>query len=63
MAELARRGIEYMLSVYPPDPIPVEDWRPPKARDLGWKGLSDRELKEQAQLTTNEILLTGGQPE
>ena len=59
MAELARRGIEYMLSVYPPDPKPAEEWSLPKPMSLGWKGLSDAELKEEAQLTINELYLTG----
>lgn len=54
-AEFARRGIEYLLSVYPPPTAIVEDWEPPKPRALGWKGLSDEEIKAEAQLTTNEL--------
>jgi hypothetical protein len=52
LAELARRGIEYILSVYSQEPVRKDEWRPPKPRRLGWRGLSDTELKEQAQLIT-----------
>lgn len=55
LAELARRGIEYILSVYAPAPDAKRDWQPPKPRRLGWKGLSDAELKAQAQLTATEL--------
>jgi len=58
LAELARRGIEYILSVYAPEPDANRDWEPPKPRNLGWKGLSDAELKREAQLTNTEIRLT-----
>lgn len=58
MAELARRGFEYMLSVYSPAPGAGDDWQPPKPRNLGWKGLSHAEIKEQAQMTTSEARLT-----
>lgn len=57
LAELARRGIEYILSVYAPDPGADLEWRPPKPRKLGWKGLNDAQIKEQAQLTTSELSL------
>ena len=55
LAELARRGIEYILSVYTPEPGTTGEWQPPKPRRLGWKGLSDAEIKAQAQLTTAEL--------
>jgi hypothetical protein len=55
LAELARRGIEYILSVYAPEPTGNLNWQPPKPRSLGWKGLTDREIKDQSQLTTSEI--------
>ena len=58
LAELARRGIEYILSVYAPEPGANQDWQPPKPRRLGWKGLSDAEIKEQARMTGSEIFLT-----
>lgn len=57
LAELARRGIEYILSVYAPEPEANREWQPPKPRDLGWKGLSHAEVKAEAQLTSTEILL------
>ena len=56
LAELARRGLEYILSVYAPQT--AADWQPPKPRRLGWKGLNDVQLKEQAQLSTAELSLT-----
>lgn len=48
LAELMRRGLEYMLSVYAPSDTP-ESWQPPSPRRLGWMGLSPREIKEEAQ--------------
>ncbi len=58
MAELARRGIEYILSVYAQDPGAVDDWQLPQPRNLGWRGLSHEEIKVQAQLTNAELLNT-----
>ena len=58
LAELARRGIEYILSVYAPEPDAKRDWQPPKPRKLGWKGLTDEELKLEAQMTNTELALT-----
>jgi len=56
LAELARRGLEYILSVYAPEP--AGDWQPPRPRRLGWKGLSDAQLKQQAQLSSTEAALS-----
>lgn len=58
LAELARRGIEYILSVYAPPTDAMREWQPPKPRKLGWKGLSDAELKLEAQRTNAELALT-----
>ena len=52
MAELARRGIEYMLSVYGDG---SNQWAPPKPRALGWKGFNELELKEAAQSSMAEM--------
>jgi hypothetical protein len=57
LAELARRGIEYILIVYDPEPEANRDWQPPAPRNLGWKGLSHAEIKAEAQLTGSEIRL------
>lgn len=57
-AELARRGIEYILSVYAPESDANRDWQPPKPRNLGWKGLGHAEIKAEARLTNTEIRLT-----
>ena len=54
LAELARRGLEYILSVYTAPPGASDEWQPPNPRRLGWRGLSDAEIKEQAQLTATE---------
>ena len=51
LAELARRGIEYILSVYATDSDTDREWHPPMPRKLGWKGLSDAEIKAEAQRT------------
>ena len=58
LAELARRGLEYILSVYAPEPGTTSEWQPPKPRRLGWKGLTDTQIKEQAQLTNIEATAT-----
>ncbi len=54
LAELARRGLEYMLSVYPTVEIVAPTWQPPQPKHLGWKGLSDGELKDEVQGSTAE---------
>jgi hypothetical protein len=54
-AELARRGLEYILSVYSPEPEGVQVWNPPKPRHLGWKGLTEDQLKGQARLSPVEL--------
>ena len=56
LAELARRGIEYTLSLYAPEADP--DWQLPTPRSLGWRGLTDDELKAQAQMTSTEASLS-----
>lgn len=56
LAELARRGIEYTLSVYASEPC--ADWQLPTPRRLGWHGLTDDEIKAQAQMTNTEASLS-----
>jgi hypothetical protein len=58
MAELARRGFEYILSVYALEPGTRSNWQPPQPRRLGWKGLSDADIKWQAQLPAAEAAVT-----
>lgn len=58
LAELARRGIEYILSVYSTAQDGNQEWHPPTPRNLGWMGLSHEEIKAEAQLTNTEIRLT-----
>jgi hypothetical protein len=55
LAELARRGLEYILTVYTPELDAKRAWQPPKPRNLGWKGLSHAEIKREAQMTPAEI--------
>jgi hypothetical protein len=57
LAELSRRGLEYILSVYAPETKAPAAWQPPKPRHLGWKGLSDAEIKAHAQATAAETTL------
>ena len=54
LAELARRGLEYILSVYAPDQEATAEWHLPEPRHLGWKGLSEAQLKEQARTSPAE---------
>ena len=49
LAELARRGIEYILSVYHVASEDGHSWQPPKPRRFGWTGLSDAEIKQASQ--------------
>ena len=56
LAELARRGLEYMLRVYTSAP-PAPDWQPPQPKRLGWKGLDEAQLKQAAQATSAEIAM------
>ena len=60
LAELARRGIEYILSVYSTESDANLEWHPPKPRKLGWRGLTDAELKIEAQMTNTERALSRG---
>ena len=53
---IARRSIEYTLSVYAPEADP--DWQLPTPRSLGWSGLTENELKAQAQMTSTEASLS-----
>lgn len=46
-AELARRGIEHMTTVW--NGKGEEEWKFPEPISLGWTGLSDAELKRLAQ--------------
>ena len=55
LAELARRGIEHILSVYSSAAVSADKWHLPKPRDLGWKGLTHAQVREQAQLTAAEL--------
>ena len=49
MSELVRRGLELILIMdQPPDRVKAE-WQLPVPRHLGWKSLSDAEIKDIAQ--------------
>ena len=56
--ELARRGIDYILSVYAREEDTTKEWKLPEPRSLGWKGLSHQEIKAEAQLANTELQLT-----
>ncbi len=58
LAELTRRGLEYILGVYAP-PETKADWAPPRPRRLGWRGLGAEKLKEEAQRTRSEVEASG----
>lgn len=55
LAELARRGIEHILNVYSSPAVSADEWHLPKPRDLGWKGLTHAQVKEEAQLSAIEL--------
>jgi len=46
LAETLRRGVEQLMDAYPSNPAPTSAWQPPKARDLGWKNLTDAQIKD-----------------
>ena len=52
MAELVRRSLELLISQYPEPDKTVKSWQMPKAFDLGWRDLTDEEIKEQAQMSS-----------
>ena len=54
LAELARRGIEYMLNAYSQNSGLNDAWELPKPLDLGWTGLSHEQIKDEAQSTSAE---------
>ncbi len=58
MAELTRRGLELILEQYPTPQDNHESWTLPLISGLGWKGLSDEDLKVLAQQTEAEVQLT-----
>jgi hypothetical protein len=35
LAEVVRRGLEYMIRIYPPRDVPASTWQPPQPRHLG----------------------------
>jgi len=60
LAELTRRGLEYILAVYSDERLARSAWELPSPRNLGWKGLTDEALKEEAQRTSTEAALAEG---
>ena len=54
LAEVVRRGLEYIVSVYPSTVTPNAAWKPPEPRRLGWRGLSPDQLRHAALETNAE---------
>lgn len=48
MAELTRRGLEYMVSIYPAKTPVSVSWKLPEPRNLGWRGLSHAQIRSAA---------------
>lgn len=48
LAELTRRGLEYMISIYPENPDDTS-WTLPAPKALGWTFLNDEELKQASR--------------
>ena len=55
LAETLRRGAERLLEAYPPPEATDRAWRLPRALNLGWKGLTPEQLKEQTHVTSAEL--------
>ncbi len=49
LAELIRKGLEYILATHAPPEQSQTHWEPPKPGRMGWRGLTPAELKEEAQ--------------
>lgn len=49
LAETFRRGAELLLETYPEEAqSAARPWQPPTSRRVGWKGLSDKQLRDLA---------------
>jgi hypothetical protein len=48
-AEVVRRGLEKMAPAYPPRKKTTKRWKVPTPRPLGFRGLSDAQLKDAAR--------------
>lgn len=49
LAETFRRGAELLLETYAEDTPPASQaWQPPTSRRVGWKGLTDEQLRDLA---------------
>ena len=49
LAETFRRGAELLLETYVADALPAsQPWQQPASSRVGWKGLSDRQLRDLA---------------
>lgn len=55
LAELTRRGLEYMISLIPEEP-PKGTWKLPSPQSLGWRDLNDEELKATSRQTSEDKL-------
>lgn len=57
MAETFRRGAELLLEMYPRETgLKGKVWEPPAGRNVGWKGLDARALKELIQNEVEPLL-------
>jgi len=54
VAELARRGLELILEQYPSPEALGKEWELPLVTGMGWRNLSDEEIKALAQRTALE---------
>lgn len=48
LAETFRRAVEQFCARYPNNPMANQEWSLPTPRDLGWKGLSAKQLHDAA---------------
>jgi len=49
LAETFRRGAELLLETYAKDAPPAsQPWQPPTSKQVGWKGLSAKQLSDLA---------------
>jgi hypothetical protein len=48
LAETLRRGAEFLLQLHPSQPLTAHPWSPPRARQLGWRGLTHEQVHAAA---------------
>jgi hypothetical protein len=57
LAETFRRAAELLLEVYDGNPIAASTWTPPASSSVGWKGLTDEQLRDAVFQDAEPVLI------